>query len=139
MAQAPQDEDADSRTKLKGERMEAVFLVLAGLMGALGVILLAASAHAASGVGLDSAGSMLLFHAAAVIGGIAVLGQTWRLAGVIALAALVLGSVLFSGDIAMRAFAGQRLFPYAAPSGGFFLIGGWLAFAIAAAARFFWS
>ena len=40
-----------------------------GLMGAAGVMLTAAAAHAAPGAGLDSAGQILLFHAAAVLGG----------------------------------------------------------------------
>jgi uncharacterized membrane protein YgdD (TMEM256/DUF423 family) len=43
-----------------------------------------------------------------------------------------LGALLFSGDIALRAFAGHRLFPMAAPSGGALLIGGWALLAIAA-------
>ncbi|MGC2124531.1 MAG: DUF423 domain-containing protein, partial [Xanthobacteraceae bacterium] len=48
--------------------------------------------------------------------------------------AWVLGAVLFSGDIALRALAGHRLFPFAAPTGGFILIAAWLALAIAALA-----
>src|ERR1700681_4550284 len=50
-------------------------IALAGLMGAAGVVLLAASAHAAPGAGLDSAGQMLLFHAAAVVATAAALHQ----------------------------------------------------------------
>jgi uncharacterized membrane protein YgdD (TMEM256/DUF423 family) len=38
---------------------------------------------------------------------------------------------MFSGDIALRAFAGQRLFPFAAPTGGTILILAWLAVALA--------
>jgi uncharacterized membrane protein YgdD (TMEM256/DUF423 family) len=37
----------------------------------------------------------------------------------------------------MRAFAGQRLFAMAAPSGGTILIASWLALSVAAAARAF--
>ena len=48
-----------------------IFIVLAGLMGASGIALAAAGAHAAPGAGLDSAASMLLFHAAAVVGAVA--------------------------------------------------------------------
>jgi uncharacterized membrane protein YgdD (TMEM256/DUF423 family) len=43
--------------------IQALLLMLASLMGAGGVVLLAASAHAAKDAGLDSAGAMLLFHA----------------------------------------------------------------------------
>jgi uncharacterized membrane protein YgdD (TMEM256/DUF423 family) len=113
----------------------AIFLMLAGLMGAAGVALLAAGAHASPGAGLDSAGQILLFHAAAIIGGVAALAQGLlaRPAATIALAGFVLGALLFSGDIALRAFAGQRLFPLAAPTGGTILILAWLAVAATAA------
>ena len=107
-----------------------ILLVLAGLMGAAGMALAAASAHAAPGAGLDSAAYMLLFHAAAVIAGVALLqhGLLWRPLSLLVLAAWVLGAALFAGDLAMRAFAGHRLFPFAAPFGGTILIAAWLTF-----------
>jgi uncharacterized membrane protein YgdD (TMEM256/DUF423 family) len=111
-----------------------ILIALAGLMGAAGVVLLAAGAHAAPGAGLDSAGQMLLFHAAAVIG-IAVALHQGLLVRPLALAAaigLVAGAVLFSGDIALKALAGHRLFPMAAPTGGFISIASWLGLAVAA-------
>jgi uncharacterized membrane protein YgdD (TMEM256/DUF423 family) len=113
-----------------------VLLALAGLMGAGGIVLAAAGAHLAPGAGLDSAAYMLLFHAAAVLGGAALIqqGALWRPLGIIVLAAWMLGSILFSGDIALRAVTGYRLFPMAAPSGGFILIAAWLALAAAAVA-----
>jgi uncharacterized membrane protein YgdD (TMEM256/DUF423 family) len=108
-----------------------ILLVLAGLMGAAGVVLAAASAHVAPGSGLDSAAYMLLFHAVAVIAGVALLqhGLLWRPLSLLVLAAWALGASLFAGDLAMRAFAGHRLFPFAAPSGGTILIAAWLTFA----------
>jgi uncharacterized membrane protein YgdD (TMEM256/DUF423 family) len=110
-------------------------IILAGLMGAAGVALAAASAHAASAVKLDSAGYLLLFHASAVIAGTAVLdrGLVARPFAIVALAGFVLGSSLFAGDMALRAFAGQKLFLMAAPTGGVILIASWLALALAAA------
>jgi uncharacterized membrane protein YgdD (TMEM256/DUF423 family) len=111
-----------------------ILIALAGLMGAAGVVLLAAGAHAAPGAGLDSAGQMLLFHAAAVIGTAVALHQG-LLVRPLALAAaigLVAGAVLFSGDIALKALAGHRLFPMAAPTGGFISIASWLGLAVAA-------
>jgi uncharacterized membrane protein YgdD (TMEM256/DUF423 family) len=93
-----------------------ILIAFAGLMGAAGVVLLAAGAHAAPGAGLDGAGQMLLFHAAAVLA--AAIG-------------LVVGATLFSGDIAMRALAGHRLFPMAAPTGGMVLIASWLGLGVA--------
>jgi len=111
-----------------------ILIALAAVMGAAGVVLLAAAAHAAPGAGLDSAGQMLLFHAAAVIAAAAALhaGLLFRPLALAAAIGLVLGAVLFSGDIALRAFAGHRLFPMAAPTGGFILIAGWLGLAVAA-------
>jgi uncharacterized membrane protein YgdD (TMEM256/DUF423 family) len=113
-----------------------IFIALAGLMGAAGIALAAAGAHTAPGAGLDGAAYMLLFHAAAVVGGAALVqqGVLWRPLALIVLAAWVLGAALFSGDIAMRAFTAHRLFPMAAPSGGVLLIGAWLALSVAAIA-----
>ena len=111
-----------------------ILIALAGVMGAAGVVLLAAGAHAAPGAGLDSAGQMLLFHAAAVIAAVAALtqGLLFRPLALAAAIGLIVGAVLFSGDIAMRALAGHRLFPMAAPTGGFVLIASWLGVAVAA-------
>jgi uncharacterized membrane protein YgdD (TMEM256/DUF423 family) len=111
-----------------------ILLALAGLMGAAGMVLAAASAHVAPGSGLDSAAYMLLFHAVAVIAGAALLqhGLLWRPLSLLVLAAWVLGASLFAGDLAMRAFAGHRLFPFAAPTGGTILIAAWLTFTGAA-------
>ncbi len=113
------------------EMVLPILLILAGLMGASGIMLAAAGAHAAPGAGLDGAAYMLLFHATTIIGAAALIqnGMLWRGPALIVLAAWVLGALLFSGDIALRAFAGHRLFPMAAPSGGIILILGWLSFA----------
>jgi uncharacterized membrane protein YgdD (TMEM256/DUF423 family) len=115
----------------------ALLLALAGLMGAAGVALAAASAHVAPAAKLDVAGFMLLFHAAAVLATVG-LGQQGLLARSAALATaggLALGAVLFSGDLALRAFAATRLFPMAAPTGGVILIASWLALAAVAVVR----
>ena len=98
-----------------------------------------AGAHAAPSAGLDNAANMLLFHALAILGGTALLlqGMLSRQLALIALAAWVLGTILFSADVALRAFVGQRLFPMAAPTGGIILILAWLVLAAAALARAF--
>jgi uncharacterized membrane protein YgdD (TMEM256/DUF423 family) len=77
---------------------------------------------------------MLLFHAATVVAATTALyqGLVSRPLGITVTIGFVVGASLFSGDIAMRAFAGHRLFPFAAPSGGFILIASWLALAVAA-------
>ena len=113
-----------------------ILIALAGLMGAGGIVLAAADAHAAPNSGLNSAAYMLLFHAAAVLGGTALLqqGMLWRPLALAVLSGWVLGAALFSGDIALRVFTAHRLFPFAAPTGGFILIAAWLTLAIAALA-----
>ncbi len=114
--------------------MTSILLILAGLMGAGGVGLAAAAAHAAPAAGLDSAAYLMLFHATAVLGAGALTKQEllWRRLGLVAMACFVAGGVLFASDISMRAFAGHRLFPMAAPTGGTLLILGWLVLAAAA-------
>jgi uncharacterized membrane protein YgdD (TMEM256/DUF423 family) len=81
---------------------------------------------------------MLLFHAAAVLGGASLTqqGALWRPLMLAVLIAWIVGAVFFSGDIALRAFAGHRLFPMAAPTGGIVLIVAWLGLAGAAIAAF---
>ena len=113
--------------------MISILLVFAALMGAGGVGLAAAAAHAAPTSGLEGAAYLMLFHAVAVLGVASLTDQKLLLRplGLIAMASFVTGSVLFAGDISMRAFAGHRLFPMAAPTGGMLLILGWLILAAA--------
>ena len=110
-----------------------ILLLVAGLMGAAGIMLAAAGAHVAPGTGLDSAAYLLLFHAVAIIGGAALTqqGLLWRPLALAVFAAWALGALLFSGDVALRAFAGHRLFPMAAPTGGMIMIAAWLGFVAA--------
>lgn len=114
--------------------MEHLLIALAGLMGATGVMLAAASAHGRPGSGLDSAGYLLLLHAAAVVAGVAAMrtGLLQRPLSAIALWGFVLGAGLFAGDVAARAYFGSRLFPFAAPAGGTIQILSWLLLAVAA-------
>jgi uncharacterized membrane protein YgdD (TMEM256/DUF423 family) len=114
--------------------MTSTLIILACLMGACGVTLAAAAAHGAPGAGLDSAAYLLLFHAVAVLGGAALAGQglLYRPLALAAMAGFVAGGALFAGDVSMRAFAGHRLFPMAAPTGGTLLILSWLVLAAAA-------
>jgi uncharacterized membrane protein YgdD (TMEM256/DUF423 family) len=114
----------------------SILLVLASLMGAGGVGLAAAAAHAAPASGLEGAAYLMLFHAVAVLGAASLTDQKllWQPLASIAMASFVAGSVLFAGDISMRAFAGHRLFPMAAPTGGLLMILGWLLLAAATVA-----
>jgi uncharacterized membrane protein YgdD (TMEM256/DUF423 family) len=114
--------------------MLTILIAIVGLMGASGVMLAAAGAHAAPNAGLESAAYTLLFHAAAILGGAALArqGLLWRPLALGVLFGWVVGAALFSGDVAMRAFVGHRLFAMAAPTGGVILIAAWLALVAAA-------
>lgn len=116
--------------------MTSILLALAGLMGAVGVVLTAAAAHGKQGTGLDSAGYLLLIHAVAIVAGTAALrsGLLLRPLGLVVLFGFVAGGSLFAGDVAARAFIGSRLFPFAAPAGGTVMILAWLVLVAAALA-----
>src|SRR5690348_2142159 len=114
--------------------MDPILIALAGLMGAAGVVLTAAGAHGKPGVGLDSAGYLLLIHAAAILAGVALArqGLIVRPLGLVTLWGFVLGAGLFAADVAARAYLGTRLFPFAAPAGGLVMIASWLVLIVAA-------
>ena len=116
-------------------RLARVLIVLAGIMGADGVILAAASAHQADASRLGAASSMLLFHACAVLATVALAERALVEAriGIAAATGFVIATGLFAGDLTLRQYAGHGLFPFAAPTGGTLLIGSWLALAVAAA------
>ncbi len=116
-------------------RLARVLIVLAGIMGADGVILAAASAHQPDASRLGAASSMLLFHACAVLAAVALAERTLIHAriGLVAAIGFVVAAALFAGDLTLRQYAGHGLFPMAAPTGGTLLIASWLALAVAAA------
>jgi uncharacterized membrane protein YgdD (TMEM256/DUF423 family) len=115
--------------------LHRILLVLAGIMGASGVMLAAGSAHLPDATRLAAASSMLLFHASAVLGAIALVGRGLlnRAIGTVAAIGFVIAASLFAGDLALRQYAGHGLFPMAAPTGGTLLIVSWLVLAVAAA------
>ncbi len=112
-----------------------VLIILAGVMGADGIILAAASAHQPDAARLASASSMLLFHATAVLAVVALAerGVIHLRIGIAAAFCFFLAAALFSGDLTMRQYAGHSLFPMAAPTGGTLLIVSWLVLAVSAA------
>jgi uncharacterized membrane protein YgdD (TMEM256/DUF423 family) len=106
-----------------------VLTVAGGLCGAAGVALSAAAAHAGGG-NTGTAASFLLMHAGAFLSvGLARASRPMRFSASIVL----IGLVVFAGDLLMRDFLGARLFPMAAPTGGTLMILGWIAVAIAGA------
>ena len=116
-------------------RLTRILIVLAGVMGADGVMLAAASAHQPDASRLASASSMLLFHATALLGSVALAerGVIHSGIGMLAASGFFVATALFAGDLTLRHYAGHGLFPFAAPTGGALLIASWLALAVAAA------
>ena len=116
-------------------RLLRILVILAGIMGADGVILAAASAHQADASRLASASSMLLFHSSAVLAVVALAerGVIHARIGIAAALGFVIAAALFAGDLTLRQYAGHGLFPFAAPTGGTLLIISWLVLAVAAA------
>jgi uncharacterized membrane protein YgdD (TMEM256/DUF423 family) len=112
-----------------------ILIILAGVMGADGVVLAAASAHQSDATRLAAASSMLLFHATAVLAAVALLerGLVHARIGIASAIGFVVAAALFAGDLTLRQYAGHSLFPFAAPTGGTLLIASWLAIALAAA------
>lgn len=109
-------------------------LVLAGvaaLMGAAGVALAAAGVHENGGELAERAALFLLLHAAA---GLAIAANA-RIAAASARSLLIVGfvmeagAILFSAELAMHVFMGERV-PFAAPIGGTTMLLAWIALAI---------
>lgn len=112
-----------------------ILIILAGILGADGVILAALSAHQSDATRLAAASTMLLFHSTAVLATVALTERCvihLRL-GLAAASGFVIAALLFSGDLTLRQFAGHSLFPFAAPTGGTLLIVSWVVLAVAAA------
>ena len=116
-------------------RLFRILVILAGIMGADGVMLAAASAHQPDAARLASASSMLLFHATAVLAAAALAERSVIHAriGIAAAFGFVIAATLFAGDLTLRQYAGHGLFQMAAPTGGTLLIVSWLMLAVAAA------
>ena len=114
--------------------IERVFLALAATAGLAGVTLAAAAAHLSGEPGLRTAADFLLVHAPVLVGLVALVatGLVNARVGRMAAALLLVGLVLFSGDLALRALARVPLFRMAAPTGGLALMAGWAMLAVAA-------
>lgn len=115
----------------------SLMILLAGLSGAAGVSLFAAAAHLAEAgspdrYALTNAAIMMMVHGAAVIALGAIASNRrrtawpWQIVGL----AMIVGTLLFGGAVALPRVAGFALFPMAAPIGGSLTILSWLAVAI---------
>ncbi len=120
---------------MMASRLFRILVILAGVMGADGIILAAASAHQPDAARLAAASSMLVFHATAVLAAVALAerGVIDVRIGIAAAFGFVVAAALFAGDLTLRQYAGHSLFPMAAPTGGTLLIVSWLLLAVAAA------
>jgi uncharacterized membrane protein YgdD (TMEM256/DUF423 family) len=116
-------------------RLFRILVILAGVMGADGVILAAVAAHQPDAARLAAASSMLLFHATAVLAVVALAerGVIHMRIGIAAAWGFVIAAAVFAGDLTLRQYAGHSLFPLAAPTGGTLLIVSWFVLAVAAA------
>jgi uncharacterized membrane protein YgdD (TMEM256/DUF423 family) len=117
-------------------RSTVVLAGIAAFMGAAGVALAALGVHASGGELASRGAEFLLLHAAAALA----IAAHARVATDSTRALVVVGFVmeagasLFSAELVMRAFTGNRLFPFAAPIGGSTMMISWLAIAIVFAA-----
>lgn len=112
------------------DNLRPLILIASGLMGVAGVALAAAASHTGDTHLLGSASTMCLAHAPVLLA----LYIGHRAFGTATLAALVLGlgTLVFAGDLLSRHYLGDRLFPFAAPTGGTLMMLGWLCVAAGA-------
>ena len=110
-----------------------ILVVIAGLLGAMGVASAAGASHGEEGRLLGSIATIALAHAPAllVLGLVSPPGRWIRLAAVV----MTVGTLLFIGDLSTRQWLGQGLFPGAAPMGGGLMMLGWLGVGAAALFR----
>jgi uncharacterized membrane protein YgdD (TMEM256/DUF423 family) len=111
-------------------KLRPLILFVSGLMGLAGVALAAAASHGGDAHLLGSASTMCLAHAPVLLALYFAHGsfRTATLAGLV----LGLGTMVFAGDLVSRHFLGDRLFAFAAPTGGMLMMLGWLCVAAGA-------
>lgn len=115
---------------LSTSRPRRILAAGGALLAAASVALLAYASHASDGPAqerLQTAGIFALVHGAAVA---ALAARAQRRAADVAVLALYIGALLFSGSLVLSALA-QWPSTFA-PAGGFLLIAGWLLWAAAA-------
>lgn len=109
--------------------MRPFAILFAGLFGGVGVAGAALAAHGGDIRLIAIASAIALVHAPALLGLAACRSLAPHLLGLAALL-MIIGTLLFSGDLAARVFLGESLFSNAAPIGGGTLIVAWLVTAI---------
>jgi len=114
------------------EKLRPLILFVSGLMGLSGVALAAAASHGGDAHFLGSASTMCLAHAPVLLA--LYIGHRALRTATLAALVLGLGTIVFAGDLVSRHYTGDRLFPFAAPTGGMLMMLGWL---LVAAGAFF--
>lgn len=120
-------------SRMQHPTIQRTFAATGALLAAAGSALSAYAAHAVEGAARASLQSAALF---ALVHGIALAAfsrQTPHRIGIVALAALLLGTLLFSGSL-----VGAHVWSLPtrlAPVGGMLMIGGWLLYALDAFRR----
>lgn len=108
--------------------MHRLILIVAGLVGAVGVASAAAASHSADTRNLMAIAAICLAHGPALLAlGLQARGRILEWSGTV----LALGTIVFVADLAMREWAGGGLFTGAAPLGGGAMIIGWIGIAAA--------
>jgi uncharacterized membrane protein YgdD (TMEM256/DUF423 family) len=106
-----------------------VVLSVAGMVGASGVAAAAAASHAGESRNLAAIATICLAHGPALLAlGLLARGRLLNVAALL----LAGGTVVFTGDLAIREWLGHGLFAGAAPLGGMGMIAGWLVIVFAA-------
>jgi len=109
--------------------IQRIVLSVAGMVGASGVAAAAAASHAGESRNLAAIATICLAHGPALLAlGLLAQGRLFNVSALL----LAAGTLVFAGDLAMREWAGQSLFPGAAPLGGMGMIAGWLMIVISA-------
>lgn len=111
-------------------------LVVAGLVGAAGVMAAAGASHGGDvSRNLSAVATICLAHAPVLLA-LAMAGR----GRVLSIAAVLIGvgTLVFAGDLGVREWLGHGLFPGAAPLGGGGMILGWVAIVVAGAATRDW-
>ncbi len=107
-------------------------VALAGFLGMCGVAAAAAAAHMPDMPVYGVVAPILMIHAAAVVGIVALSVAQGGSGALDFAAALVgLGAALFSAAVLLPPLMDMRLFPMAAPAGGMTMMGGWLWLSVA--------
>lgn len=102
--------------------IERLIICLGGVFGAVGVATAAMASHGENPRNLAAISAICLAHGPALLAlGLARRGRGLEAAALV----LAIGTLVFVGDLALREYAGQALFPGAAPLGGGTMILGW--------------